>query len=778
MDAKTLINKAIEILSEQDVLEGFKEDVKVLRSQFELANENKYRLGVIGVTSAGKSTLINAILGEKLLPAEAKPSSNMLVSCRKGPRQATIYFKNGKQLLYSGANLNSNLINRYGNEQHNSKNKEKVAQIEIQSPHIPFDDSIVIVDSPGLDAYGLEGHEQITMETLLPSVDFCLFVTTCKTNSDEKMLSVLNAISQYNKPIIIIQNMIDSLRPSPDGMKTIKEVAEEHRYRIQRIIDKSDIKEKSTVSIAQISAIYAIDCRALTCMGEKLSSEDKLKWEKSNFDYFNSLVNKAFQRLKPGIECSRIENIIKELNRIISIIDNKLTGKETLPAYHLNLREELNVEYENAEKQVNQVFKTISNSISRWEQKSGMNQRDIDSIKNDNRIWVDKIAKLIRDHNEYISNICSKLYISDRDVRFNFTPSQTRTLQLAKKTVTRKEKKKGFLSGVARFFGFGGYETITEKVDDPQGTRDNAIRFLKAVFSDFNHQVGRWQKDIEKKKILLERHITMSEQQYEAAQKRNTSLEKQEKVKNRLKKLTEEAKATMPFRTKVENAHQSVNPKTVKQEITKQTYLTYRLAQHTLLRLHQSTFEAIYGSGSCHIYSWDQECVNRFLAYIGKQQRNGEANKIKVLSPQTFTANMRQAQHPANILVFVNFTQPGAAKKQLASFNISLFKKCPSQIVFIIQDLQETLNGNDFRNALNDMRTFFSKELGTKKFLIYPVHHDPLYAITMYECQIHGVKCHNDEVTINANLRKHFSKFLDDIQKYSDVIRAFSTSKY
>ena len=776
MDAKTLINKAIKILSEPEVQEGFKEDIKKLQYQLELADNNRYRLGVIGVTSAGKSTLINALLGEELLPSEAKPSSNQLVSCRKGLRQATIHFNNDKRITYSGSQLNSALINKYGNEQLNAKNKAGVTQIEIQSPHIPFDESIIIIDSPGLDAYGLEGHEQITMENLLPSIDFCLYITTCKTNSDGKMLSILNSISRHHKPVIIVQNMIDSLKASADGLKNKKEVAEEYLRRIQRIIDKSDVKDKSAVNIVQISAKYAIDCRAVTCMGKKLSAEGNRKWKESNFDNFKSLVNKVFLGLKPDIEGFRIENIIKELDAIIATIDCKLSGKKELPVPpYLNLKNELHEKYTFIETQFDEVFKKINSSISRWGQRERMYRSDIDSILCENRIWVKEITTLIQEHNDYVSSVCSKLNISVRDIRFNFTPSQMRTLRVATTTVTKKQKKRGFWAPIQRFCGIGGYEMVTEEVTDFKKTRENAIAFLKAVKDDFHKQIEKWRNGVSKTMILLEERITMSEQQYEAAKKRNINLAKQGEVKKRLKMLIAEARATMPHRVKKENFSQPIKVETIKQEIAKQTYLTYRLSRYVLSKLHQSTFEAIVGGGNCHIYSWDQECVNRFLSYIGKQQPTRE---IKVLSPQTFPANIQQPRQPANILFFVNFTQPGTAKKQLASINISLLRKYSGQVIFVIQDLQETLNGNDFRNALNDMRMYFSKELMTKKFLIYPVHYDPLYAITMYECQTHGVNCHNDEVTINANLRKYFSKFIDDIQKYSDVIRAFSTSKY
>lgn len=251
------------------------------------AESNKYRLGVIGVTSSGKSTMINSLLGEPLLPAVARPSSSQLVSCFHSiKRSATIYFQDGKQKLYSGASLNKELLEKYGDEGINSKNKEKVKQIELSTPNFPFDDKIILIDSPGLDAYGYAGHEQLTMNSLLPTIDFCIFVTTCKTNSDDKVLSVLNSIAEYEKPVIIVQNMIDTIKPSLDGRKSVADVAQDHRTRVERVINRSNIKDKSKVHIVQISAINALKARQNGLHTDK----DRKDFEASNYRKLVSVI--------------------------------------------------------------------------------------------------------------------------------------------------------------------------------------------------------------------------------------------------------------------------------------------------------------------------------------------------------------------------------------------------------------------------------------------------------------------------------------------------------
>ncbi|MDE6144632.1 MAG: dynamin family protein, partial [Muribaculaceae bacterium] len=194
------IIKLKQILSSDN---SFSEEIRELDRKKAMWELDMIRVGVIGVTSSGKSTMINALLGEQLLPAEAKPSSSQLVSCRTGNRrEANIYFERKSTLTLQGSYLTPEIISKYGNENDNQSNKELVRQIEIISPNLKIPANVELVDSPGLDAYGLDGHEAITMENLLPTIDTCIFVTTCKSNSDLKMQTFLNAAASHRKPVI------------------------------------------------------------------------------------------------------------------------------------------------------------------------------------------------------------------------------------------------------------------------------------------------------------------------------------------------------------------------------------------------------------------------------------------------------------------------------------------------------------------------------------------------------------------------------------------------
>lgn len=156
---------------------------------------DRIRVGVIGVTSSGKSTLINAILGTDILSSAIAPSSGQLVCCSYGDKpEIIIRFEDGTEQKLSGKKFSRDILQEFSDERFNPKNEKGVLSIELTSPLFDFGKDVLLVDSPGLDAFGLEAHERLTLESLVPTIDACIYVTTMKTNSDRKTLEILNTV--------------------------------------------------------------------------------------------------------------------------------------------------------------------------------------------------------------------------------------------------------------------------------------------------------------------------------------------------------------------------------------------------------------------------------------------------------------------------------------------------------------------------------------------------------------------------------------------------------
>ena len=157
----------------ESVLTNLDEAWKRLQSQ-------KFRIAVVGEFSRGKSTFLNALLGEKIQPARVTPCSGTLTVLKYGDRQRVICrYKDGREEEIS--------VDQYQTKAAISKEaahgKETAAQAlaENEIEEIIFEhpdlelckNGVEIVDSPGLNEHN--ERTQITYQ-LLKGTDAVLFL--------------------------------------------------------------------------------------------------------------------------------------------------------------------------------------------------------------------------------------------------------------------------------------------------------------------------------------------------------------------------------------------------------------------------------------------------------------------------------------------------------------------------------------------------------------------------------------------------------------------------
>jgi replication fork clamp-binding protein CrfC len=126
-----------------------------------LASENLqrgvFRLLVLGDMKRGKSTFLNALIGEKLLPSDVNPCTALLTVLRFGSeKKVTVYFKEGRQAeqLDFNAFKQQYTIDPDESKQLEFENKlafPNVSHAVIEYPLPLLEKGIEIVDTPGLN---------------------------------------------------------------------------------------------------------------------------------------------------------------------------------------------------------------------------------------------------------------------------------------------------------------------------------------------------------------------------------------------------------------------------------------------------------------------------------------------------------------------------------------------------------------------------------------------------------------------------------------------------
>lgn len=245
---------------ERKFFEGFNERMVDFRRRL---HSNQIRIAVIGITSSGKSTLLNSLLGRDLLPTRAAPSSGRQVLCGYADSpHAEILFedKSQKTLVFRTIPEIKRNLEKYGDEKNNPGNQFGVKEIHVFSRDYRVDHDLLFVDTPGLDAYELEYHEKITLNLVLPTVDMVLYLTTTN-DSDQKNREYINSIDEATsslKPLILVQNKIDTVRPkqtrSLGVVKTTQEVRRDFYNKLKRLLEGANNKSVRSARIVQVSA--------------------------------------------------------------------------------------------------------------------------------------------------------------------------------------------------------------------------------------------------------------------------------------------------------------------------------------------------------------------------------------------------------------------------------------------------------------------------------------------------------------------------------------------
>ncbi|MEM0981594.1 MAG: dynamin family protein [Cyanobacteria bacterium P01_H01_bin.58] len=110
--------------------------------------QGDYRIAVFGPFNYGKSTLLNAILGEKALPIDLIPTTGAAIVVRYGTTlQTRITLKSGQVITEAGTDV----LKRYAILDDQRRMREDVAAVAVHCPHPFLQAGIELLDLPGTD---------------------------------------------------------------------------------------------------------------------------------------------------------------------------------------------------------------------------------------------------------------------------------------------------------------------------------------------------------------------------------------------------------------------------------------------------------------------------------------------------------------------------------------------------------------------------------------------------------------------------------------------------
>ncbi|HTT06446.1 MAG TPA: dynamin family protein [Steroidobacteraceae bacterium] len=164
-----------------------------------------FNLVVAGQFKRGKSSLLNALLGDDLLPVGVIPLTSVVTLIRDGPtKAATVELEDGREQSISFDDLSS-----YVTERGNPHNVLAVRQVVIDHPSSWLGCGVHLVDTPGIGS--VYDHNTDVAREYLPNADAVLFVTSVDQPLSRAELDFLQNIRQYAEKIFCVLNKIDYL---------------------------------------------------------------------------------------------------------------------------------------------------------------------------------------------------------------------------------------------------------------------------------------------------------------------------------------------------------------------------------------------------------------------------------------------------------------------------------------------------------------------------------------------------------------------------------------
>jgi hypothetical protein len=165
--------------------------------------EGRFYLACIGQFKRGKSTLINALIGEPILPVGFIPVTAVPTVIRYGAhKKARIQFRDGAWQQIAASELE-----QYVSEEHNPENTKGVGGAEVFVPSAMLSTGMCLVDTPGLGSV-FTGNTAST-QAFIPHIDAALVVVGADPPLAGEELALVETVGRQVQNLILVLNKAD-----------------------------------------------------------------------------------------------------------------------------------------------------------------------------------------------------------------------------------------------------------------------------------------------------------------------------------------------------------------------------------------------------------------------------------------------------------------------------------------------------------------------------------------------------------------------------------------
>ncbi len=174
-----------------------------------------FNLVVFGEFKRGKTTFINALLGQALLPSAVVPLTSVVTILHYGPRaQAEVEYLDGRREV-----VTSEALSDYVTERGNPENVRGVRVVRVAVPSPLLHNGLQLVDTPGVGS--VYEHNTEATRDFLSQVDGAILLVASDPPISRGECEFLREIRPHVARLFVVQNKIDQLRP-PEAVESLE----------------------------------------------------------------------------------------------------------------------------------------------------------------------------------------------------------------------------------------------------------------------------------------------------------------------------------------------------------------------------------------------------------------------------------------------------------------------------------------------------------------------------------------------------------------------------
>ncbi|RIL47443.1 MULTISPECIES: dynamin family protein [unclassified Mammaliicoccus] len=191
LDLLYKLKKEIEKSSNQQLIKQINEMIKKVYNE-------QYTVSFVGHFSAGKSTLINNVIGQSILPSSPVPTTS---------NTAQLISSNKNSISVNLSDNQYTVVNNQEDVKRLNTEDRKVESIEIEFTSDKFNKGFTFQDTPGVDSMS-DNHRESAFQYLLTS-NYVFYTVDYNHVQSDMNFNFIKSLNKLDIPVILLVNQVD-----------------------------------------------------------------------------------------------------------------------------------------------------------------------------------------------------------------------------------------------------------------------------------------------------------------------------------------------------------------------------------------------------------------------------------------------------------------------------------------------------------------------------------------------------------------------------------------